>query len=601
VAGSLSAGAALVSILSYGRAHTGPSVEQVHRLAVTPLRDTVHAIGDSLQLAAVLTDDRGAALLGLAPSWTSADPQVAAVDQAGTVVSRGAGSTAIMVGVGSLETWAWLVVAQRAASLQLPDTLLRLAEGERTRPAAQALDARGQPIAGAAVRWESADVAVAALDSTGEVSGVSPGRSTLTATFDQLRAVLPLEVVPVPASLTIVGGEEQRAPAGQPLPSPVTAQIVSRSGRPVAGVAASFLVRGGIGAVAPEVDTSDARGMVQALWTLGPVPGRQQLALSVEGVGVSPVLTAEADPLSANTRVSLAGEPPAGTAGDSLPEPVTVRVADSAGTALSDLPVAWSAPDGGKVLPFAARTDSLGEARAHWLLGTRAGRQRLRVQVGNARLMPVFTVAATALPGVPVAVVVVGGDRQAAVAGKPLARPVALRVLDRHGNPVAGASLGIAISAGKVSDSLVSTDSAGQAKVRWTLGPAAGSQRLTVRLAGTKAAAEATAQARPGAPARLAFLAPPSSATAGRVLPKPLVVEVTDAHGNPVARRTVLFSTSSGTRSPARAQTESAGRAEVRWTPGGKSGSAALVAKVASTDVRGALTIPTRIRSRPAP
>ena len=601
MAGSLSAGAALVSILSYTRAHTAPSAEQVHRLAVTPARDTVYSIGDSLQLAAVLTDERGAALLGLAPSWTTADPQVAIVDQAGTVVSRGTGSTAIIVRVGALETRARIVVAQRAAALQLADTLLRVAEGEGARPVAQAVDARGNPIAVAAVRWESADAVVASVDSTGAVAGVSPGRSTLTATFDQLRAVLPVEVVPVPASITIMGGEDQRAPAGQALPAPVTAQIVSRSGRPIPGIAVSLAVRDGIGVVAPEVDTSDARGMVQAVWTLGAVPGRQQLALSVEGVAVSPVLTAEADPLAANTRVSLAGEPPSAAAGDSLREPVVVRVTDSAGTAIPDLPVVWSAPDGGKTLPLGVRTDSLGETRAHWVLGPRAGRQRLRVQVGNARLMPVFTVAGVARPGAPVSIVVAGGDRQAGTVEKVLTKPLVLRALDRHGNPVAGAPIAIAASAGRTSDSVVTTDSAGQAKVRWTLGPLAGAQRFTAQLAAGKSAVEATARARAGAPAKLAFVAPPSSATAGRALARPVVVEVTDRLGNPLAGRTVLFSTGSGTRSPARAVTDSLGHAVVRWTPGTRPGSVSLVAKVASTDLRATLTLTTKVKARPAP
>jgi hypothetical protein len=76
---------------------------------------------------------------------------------------------------------------------------------------------------------------------------------------------------------------------------PVTAQVVSRTGRPIPGVAATFQVRGAGGA-APALDTADARGTVSTVWTLDPSPGRQQLAIAVEGVPVSPVVTAEADP-----------------------------------------------------------------------------------------------------------------------------------------------------------------------------------------------------------------------------------------------------------------------------------------------------------------
>ena len=52
------------------------------------------------------------------------------------------------------------------------------------------------------------------------------------------------------------------------------------------------------------VDTSDARGTVRTVWTLGEVPGRQHLAISTEGVSVLPVLTAEADPVAARERES---------------------------------------------------------------------------------------------------------------------------------------------------------------------------------------------------------------------------------------------------------------------------------------------------------
>lgn len=245
VAGGLSAGGALVSILSYTGAYAVPASAAAHRLLVTPLRDSAASLCDSLQLAAVVTDDRGAAVLGIAPSWTSADPLVATVDQAGTVVSRRPGVTAIIVRIGDLEARARIAVVQRAAALQLPDTVLRVPEGERRRPLVQVTDARGNAIVGAAVRWETGDAAVAEVDSSGDVVGVSPGQSALTATFDQLRAVLPLEVVPVPASITLVAGEDQRAPAGQALGSPVAAQIVSRTDRPIAGVATAFMAAAG--------------------------------------------------------------------------------------------------------------------------------------------------------------------------------------------------------------------------------------------------------------------------------------------------------------------------------------------------------------------
>lgn len=516
-AATLSAGAALVSILNYTtaravltRAEEAPAEpDRVHRLSLVPAADTATALGDSLPLAAMITDDRGTALLGISPVWTSADPAVAEVDQAGTVVSRGPGVTAVIVRVGRLEARARIAVDPRPAGLRTGDTLLRVPEGERILALAEATDARGHPIPSVPVHWRAADPAVASVDSLGDVYGATPGRSTVTASAGELRADVAVEVVPVPASITVLGGEDQHAAAGRPLGTPVTAQIVSRTGRPIPGVVAAFQVRGPGGAAEPAVDTADARGVVSAVWTLDVVPGRQQLAVAVEGLAVSPVVSAEADPVPANTRVALGAELPPAVAGDSLAEPVVVRVTDSAGVALADLPVRWSTPDGGDLVPLGARTDSLGEARARWRLGPKAGRQRIRAQVGDPRTLPAFTAMTVAHPGRAESLVVRGGDGQSGKAGGMLKRPVVVRALDRSGNPVPGASIAATPLAGRLADSVIRTDSSGQARLVWTLGPAAGVQRLSIALTDGGGGLQVTARAAAPPPAKAAAATAP--------------------------------------------------------------------------------------------
>ena len=123
---------------------------------------------------------------------------------------------------------------------------------------------------------------------------------------------------------------------------------------------------------------------------------------------------------------------------------------------------------------MSARTDSLGEARATWRLGSKAGRQRVRVQVGNARTMPAFTAVATANAGAAASVAVKSGDRQLGTVGTPLKLPIVLRTVDRHGNAVPGAVVRLEPAAGRLADSSVTTDSTGQARILWTLaGPRA--------------------------------------------------------------------------------------------------------------------------------
>lgn len=598
MAATLSGGAALVSILSYtssaGIAVPGvpAAASRAHRVTL-PSVDTATAVGDTIQLAAVITDSSGTVLAGVTPAWTSGDPSIAEVSPAGTVTTRGAGVTTIAVRAGGAETRARIVIVQRPAALQVDDTLVRVPEGERVPLAARVVDARGNPIVGAEVAWSAPDPATARVEGA-DVVGVSPGRTTLLAVAGQLQAPLAVEVQPVAGSITVLQGDGQRGSAGAPLPLSVVAQVVSRGGRPIPGIVAHFSPTAPGAAAEPAIDTSDARGMVSAVWRLGAVPGRQQLAISVAGVSATPAVGAEADPVPGDTRVEVATAPLEGPVGDTLREPVLVRVADSLGRALADVPVAWVAVDGGALTGHAARTDSLGEARATWRLGPKAGRQRSRVLVGNARTMPPVGITATATPGPAAAVRVVSGDRRTGSVGRPLAEPILLRASDRFGNPVAGVVLRLRPAAGRVGDTALTTDAAGRARFVWTLGRMAGLQRMTVRLAGDTAGTEVTAVARAGKPARLVFVHPPESGVSGRALPKPITVRVTDADGNPVAGQTILFKAASGSVEPARGLTDADGRAGVRWTLGPKSKRPSLEGTVAGTTVTRSLVLSAR-------
>jgi Big-like domain-containing protein len=588
VGGAISACAALVSILSYTSSSHSPTEArgEAHRLALAPAPDSVGAIGDTIQLAALVTDERGAAVPGARPTWTSTDPGVLVVDQAGTVVATGAGSAAVVVRVGELESRRRIVVRQHPAGLDLGDTLVRMNEGDRMRPRARVLDARGRVIASLDPAWSSGDPAVAAVDSDGTAIAVSPGETQLTATAPGgLQAVLRLVVLPVPATITVLAGEGQRAAAGSRLPAPVTAQVVSRSGRPVAGVAVRF--QAATGAAEPAVDTSDAQGMVQAAWTLGEVPGRQRIAVAVEGITGAPVLTAEADPVAANTRIVLTEPDVGGVVGDTVPTSLVARLTDSLGRALADVPVTWLAADGGVVAGLASRTDSMGEARAVWRLGPRAGRQRARLQVGNPRTVPPFSISARARAGAAVAVAVSDGSGQSGVVGRQLPAPIVVRALDRYGNPVAGAPLVRATGSGAALDGVTPTDSSGKARFRWMLGGEAGAQRLVIRLQGDTASAVALAKAAPGEPAVLTLVGP------GRWSGGAMAVTLTlnDSYGNPVPGRVVMLRTASGAVTPAKVTTDAEGRAATRWAPEAKV-RGPLTATVPGTRVSATLSRP---------
>jgi hypothetical protein len=359
--------------------------------------------------------------------------------------------------------------------------------------------------------------------------------------------------------------------------------------------------------VDPPSAVTDADGRARTVWTLGDLPGRQTLLASVERIDSALAVVAEADPVAANTRLTALMDKAEGEAGKQLDDTVAVRITDSTGRALADVPVTWVALDGGRATVIDARSDSVGQARALWTLGPKTGAQRLRAQVGSGHgksAVPPVTIRATALAGAPVGVVVLSGDDQRAAAGSALGKPLVLKVVDASGNGVADTELELSPSAGAIADTVVHTDSFGIARVRWTMGHAAGEHTMAVHLDGVEKLLKLTAMAVPARAANLSFDDAPGESRSPRAKAKHLIALVTDAYGNPVPDARVTFTTRSGSVTPTRAVTDSHGKVKVAWTRGSQSGEQVLIGSVHGTDVRGSFTVgsggTTRTAAKPA-
>lgn len=470
------------------------------RIVLTPRSDTLRALGDTAVLTATVTDAHGAALAGATLRWRSVDTSVAVVDSGGVVVARAPGRTSIEVSVREVTARATVHVAQQPAGITLlGDSALRLGDGDTLRLLAQVQDARGHRVLGILPRWETADSAVLSVDSLGLVRALAPGRAYVRVGAGGQQARLRVDVALAPAALVLQSGEGQRALAGRRLPESVVLQVRARAGQPVPGARVALATEDDGGRVEPDTAVADADGRVRAAWTLSPRAGVQHLVARVPGVDSALVVSAEADPSPGNVRVEVLSPELRGVAGEELSQPVLVRLTDTLGLALGLVRIGWSTLEGG-TLAGSARTDSAGGAQAYWTLGPRAGRQRLLVQVGNPRLIPATPVVAIAEPGTPSGLVLQAGQGQRAIAGTRLPKALVVLVRDARGNPVGGATLTVAPGAGTVDDSVLTTAADGRATFRWTLGAAAGEQRLVLRLAGTAASVQVTATSRPAPP-----------------------------------------------------------------------------------------------------
>lgn len=608
--------AALVSIATFARAwglYGGPSASYLtvgalgaRRVAITPPLDTARAIGDTIFLSAIVTGKNGGTLIGPAIGWSSDDPSVASVTEEGIVVARAAGSTTIVATVGSLAARSRITVAPEVAFVRIAgDSAVTVGEGARAPLSVRAADARGHVLPRGNLQWVSADSTIAYIDSTGMLVGGTPGRTTLTATIDGVASHAPVTVAAVPGELVLLGGGDQRARAGATLPLPIAVKVLDRRGQPIAGAPVRFRDPAGGGTFEPAIVFSDLDGHARSTWTLAPVPGRQRAVAMVDHVDSALAVVAEAEPVAENLRITSSGTDQRAPAGTRLPEPIVVRLTDSSGVPLADVPVDWRAADGGTLDPLALRTDSLGEVRAMWTLGKKAKAQAGSVRVGRVGTIPTHAITVTAVAGPPATLAVGSGNAQRATAGSLPKKPVVVRVVDSLGNPVGGVEVTLKPAAGSVAEKLLRTDSLGRTVVQWTLGRDAGVQRLEARASGVAKPIELTATALPAEPANIAFGTLPAQATTGTRLRDAVQVTVTDAYGNPVPNAPVVFSVTGGTLTAARVMTDERGRAATRWTLGKKAGDQSVSATIRGTDVKAARAVaakaPAPAKKRAAP
>lgn len=598
-----SSGAALVSIFtalySYGVIGSSESHQSIGNMGAAwvglrPGIDTAYAIGDTVHYAVTVTDKNGSVLVGARPVWTTGDSSIATVFSDGSVIAQGPGKTMVSVVVGKLVARAKVVVRQRVANVEVGrttgDSLIILPEGAQLQLRAIAKDARGHPIAGPDASWHLDDNSVAALDSSGMLTARSAGRTTITAKIEGIAGRTGVSVVTPATAIALVTGTNQRALAGKMLPQAVVVRATNRRGAPASGKKVSFRLTDGQGSVDPSSAVTDADGRARTSWTLGDYPGPQTLFASVENVDSALAILAEADPVASNTRVAALTERVSGRAGEKVHDAIAIRVTDSSGRVLADVPVRWSTVDGGAVESASPRTDSLGVATARWTLATKTGTQRLRAQLGSGSALgiPPITISATALAGAATGIAVVSGDGQRGVAGAALPRSIVVRVVDVNGSGVADATLSVAASGGTLSDTALVTDSAGIARTRWTMGHSAGDYTLAIHHEGIKKPLKIGARATPAAPANLAFDdIPGEKGSRDSAKQKKLLALVTDVYGNPVPEARVNFSTKSGTVTPTRAVSDARGRAALTWKLGSKQGEQTLTGVVRGFDVKG--------------
>jgi hypothetical protein len=462
--------------------------------------------------------------------------------------------------------------------------------------AVEVVDAGGRPMAGIAVQFAvvAGGGQVAAATATTDASGVARTRWTLgTAAADsQVVEARVAQVAPVrlralvraaaPAALALAGGNGGAGPVGGALADSLAVTVKDRYGNPVAGLEVAWEAVAGGGSTSPARTATGADGTARTRWTLGPRVDSAQVALArVAGLD-SVVFTANAVTAGAPLLLSKrSGDGQRGTAGGVLADSLGVLLRMPDGRPVAGAIVSWSVPPAaGVVSPAVTRTDAYGAASATWRLGTTPGLAQARVTVDSGTL--IFTSLTEA--DAPAAAVAASGGGAGGV-GQALADSLAVRVTDRHGNPVPGAAVDWTASSGggAVLPARSVTGADGIARAQWTLGPAVGGQAARGTVAGLPAIAFSATVGTAGVPLALAKRGGDGQrGPVGSLLADSLGVVLRLPDGRGVSGAVVRWTVPAGGGSVSRAETrtDADGTASTLWRLGMTTGLAQAAATV---------------------
>jgi hypothetical protein len=338
------------------------------------------------------------------------------------------------------------------------------------------------------------------------ILGATPGAQHLRARVDSIGTVVVTATAVAASDVTLAKrGDAQVAPGGTTIN--VYLDVKDAAGHPMSAWVAYRPLTGGSPTPAGRAPTNITTGRAVIPWTLGNARGTQTLQASVAGGSKTVTFTA-LSALTAGDSLTIVSGSTAGLVDQDVQQPPTVRVADSTGHVIAGYPVVFTVESGGGAVDpgtgggyktsTTRRTDSLGIAVVpHWKLGPNPGSNTLRATAGARSVL--FTAQGVTSAGPAATLQVYSGNNQSGTATLPLADSLKVVVVDANGIGVPGVSVSWSASSGggAVSPSVMTSDSRGVARTRWTLGPTSGTQTVQASASGLSPVTF-TATAAPG-------------------------------------------------------------------------------------------------------
>jgi hypothetical protein len=380
-------------------------------------------------------------------------------------------------------------------------------------------------------------------------------------------------------ALTATAGNNQTGTIGIPLPTALTVLASNlNTGTPIPGVSVSFSDGGAGGKFGTPTAVTGSNGQASSTYTPA---STGTVTITAASAGYASAIFTETINGPALLLTASTGNNQTGMGGTTLPTALTV-LATSGGTAVAGVSVSFS--DGGKGGTFGtptAVTGSNGVASSTYTLPSTA--ETVTITASSTGYTPA-TFTETATPVV-ATIATVSGGKQVAVVGTTLPLPIVVKAKNASGAIVVGAPITFADGGlgGTFSPNPAITGSNGQASMTFTLPTVA--KTFTVTASDGAVSVNITAESIPGPATALTIIqGNGQSAFPNNLLPKKLIVKVSDKYGNGIAGVTVNFTDNGagGTFSTTTPVTVSNGEATVSYTTGSTAGTITISASTST-------------------
>ncbi len=280
------------------------------------------------QVTAAPLDANGAPLVRQVV-WSSSNPAVATVTNAGLITATAPGVAAVTATSEGRSATVNVTVAAAitpVAAVSVSPGTLAIGPGQSGTLVATPQDSTGAPLAGRLVTWSSSAPAIATVAATGVVSGIAPGTTVVTASSEgrttTVNVTVTISAQPV-ASVAVVPGSSGLQ-SGQTLT--LTATPRDGGGAPLSGRSVSW------NSSSPSVASVSGTGVVTGL-----SPGTARITATSEGVVGAATISVTGSPV---TNVTLA--PPSASLLPNGTVQLSVTARDTAGTVVTGRPVVFT-------------------------------------------------------------------------------------------------------------------------------------------------------------------------------------------------------------------------------------------------------------------